>query len=106
MVYRMETLSTKVPPSMKERIEDHAERIGETRSTAIRELLQTGLDDAETSYQPHHLAALFGAFMLGSVAIPASSSMAVYMAIAGLLLLAGGLAWPTISPRLSGRVGQ
>ena len=43
----METLSTKVPPSLKEKIEDYAEEIGETRSTAVRELLQEGLE-AET----------------------------------------------------------
>lgn len=59
----METLSTKVPPSMKDRIEDYAETIGETRSTAIRELLGAGLD-AETgatdTAPPWYIAQLLG----------------------------------------------
>lgn len=61
-VYRMETLSTKVPPSMKERIEDYAEEIGETRSTAIRELLQEGLDTeaTDTTAPPWFLVQLLG----------------------------------------------
>ena len=59
----METLSTKVPPSMKKRIEQYAESIGETRSTAIRELLQTGLDaddDTTDTAPPWYIAQLLG----------------------------------------------
>jgi len=102
----METLSTKVPPSMKDRIEDHAERIGETRSTAIRELLQTALDDEEASYKLHHLVAIIGSLMLGSVVTPTSPSLALYVGVLGLLLFTAGIAWPAIEPRLSRRAGQ
>jgi hypothetical protein len=40
----METLSTKVPPALKEQIEEYAEEIDETQSTATRELLRTGIE--------------------------------------------------------------
>lgn len=60
----METLSTKVPPSMKDRIEEYAEEIEETRSTAIRELLKAGLEsegsDQSARYPPVFLITLLG----------------------------------------------
>ena len=44
MVYRMETLSAKVPPDVKERIDAYAEARGLNQSQAIRRLVTDGLD--------------------------------------------------------------
>ncbi len=44
MVYRMETLSTKVPADLSERIEEYREEHDLNRSQAIRRLLEDGLE--------------------------------------------------------------
>lgn len=99
----METVSSKVPAHLKEEIDDYAETIEESRSIAIRDLLEEGVAARRPSYALHHVAAWFGALMLGSLFSPASPSMAVYVALLGLLLFAGGVLWPYLAPRLFGR---
>ncbi len=47
MVYRMETLSTKVPKDLLERVEGYREEHELNRSQAIRRLLEDGLEYEE-----------------------------------------------------------
>jgi hypothetical protein len=60
----METLSTKVPPSIKQQVEEYAEEIDETQSTAARELLQAGLESEQGTTD---IPLLFLAQLLGWV---------------------------------------
>jgi len=43
----METLSAKVPPDLKERIEEHRDEHGLNQSQAIRRLIEDGFESAE-----------------------------------------------------------
>jgi hypothetical protein len=52
---------------MKEEIEDYAEEIEETRSTATRELIQTGLDSKDA--EPSTTSPRFITYLLGWILI-------------------------------------
>ncbi|MFC7078292.1 hypothetical protein [Haloarcula halophila] len=88
----METLSTKVPPSMKEEIEEYADEIEETRSTAMRELLRAGLDAEESRRSPNPI--LFGATTAGIViaALSVAGNVDAVVGVVGAMLALGALA--------------
>jgi len=79
----METLSTKVPPWMMEKVEEYAEEIGESRSTATRELVQKGIEGNQkrATVPAWYIAALLGwVFVAGA-----------FMEVGTTLGLAGGV---------------
>jgi len=65
----MQTLSTKVPAELMDRVDSYAEEIGETRSVAVRHLLRAGLD-AET--EPARVPIVWLPIYLGSIAFTAA----------------------------------
>lgn len=64
MVYCMETVSSKVPPDLKERIETYQEEHGLNRSQAVRRLIEEGIDSHEN---PHTITLPTMLVWVGSV---------------------------------------
>ena len=85
----METLSTKVPPWMMEKVEEYAEEIRESRSTATRELIQKGIEgrQEQSTVPPWYLAALLGwmfvagAFLEVGPALGAAGAVLVVLSV-------------------------
>jgi hypothetical protein len=96
----METVSSKVPSSDKEQIEEYAEEIGESRSVAIRELIRAGLDAKRPSLPLHLYIAWMGSLCLATFLTPSTGSIAAFIAVLGLLGFIGGLSWPYLRSRL------
>ena len=96
----METVSSKVPSTDKEEIEEYAEEIGESRSVAIRELLRAGLDSRDQSLPLNLYVAWVGSLFLATNLTPASDSIALYITVLGLVAFLGGISWPRLRPRL------
>lgn len=76
---------------MKDRIEDYAESIDQTRSTAIRELLQTGLDAEESepaTAPPWYIVQLLGWVLFAAAFVDVPQ----YLGIAGAGLVVATVA--------------
>lgn len=75
----MKTLSTKVSPQLLERVEEHAEEIGESKSVATRELLQAGLREKEAEGRvPFAWVLIFwGAVLFTAAFIDASANVGI-----------------------------
>ena len=86
----MDTVSTKVPPSMKEQIEEYAEEIEETRSTATRELIRAGLESEESG--PGMAGPRFITYLLGWILIAgAFASFDAILGYVGIALVLGNI---------------
>jgi hypothetical protein len=102
----METLSTKVPGRLKAEVEQYAERIGESRSVAARELLQDGLDAQERTVPIHLLVSWWGSLLIATLFTPSSASLGRLLLVFGVLMFVGGLAYPFARDRLASGTGH
>ena len=72
---------------MMEKVEEYAEKIGESRSTATRELIQKGIEQEQPTVPPWYLAALLGwmfvagAFLEVGPALGAAGAVLVVLSI-------------------------
>lgn len=75
---------------MKEQIEEYAEEIEETRSTAIRELIRTGLDAEDTD--PSMAGPRFITYLLGWVLVAgAFLTVDQFLGYIGIALVLGNI---------------
>ena len=97
----METLSTKVPGRLKAEVEEYAERIGESRSVAARELLRDGLDAQERTVPVYLVISWLGSLFVATLFTPTSPEMGRLILILGVLMFVGGLSYPFLRDRLA-----
>lgn len=99
----METVSSKVPANERDEIDEYADRIGETRSVAVRQLIRAGLAHERRTIPFNVFVAWLGSLLAATGFTPASDTIGTYLFAIGGLLFLGGLAWPFLDRRLRDR---
>ena len=94
----METLSSKVPPDVKDEIEEFAEERGLSRSQAIRRLVKTGLEEHETGTDVslRVVIAWLGSLMAAAMLAVPVGQAGYYLGWLGVVLFFGAMFGPLV----------